>query len=60
VAQLLAPYAAGGAAALQSPLHASVQRWGSALYPVPDGAHNAHQRLSHSECTFFCTMLCVP
>ena len=43
VAQLLAPYAAAGAAALQSPLHASVQRWGSALYPVPDGAHDAHR-----------------
>jgi hypothetical protein len=43
VAQLLSPYAAVGAAALQSPLHASVQRWGSALYPVPDGAHDAHR-----------------
>ena len=42
VAQLLAPYAVGGAAALQSPLHASVQRWGSALYPVPDGACDLH------------------
>lgn len=42
MAQLLAPYAVGGAAALQSPLHASVQRWGSALYPVPDGARDIH------------------
>lgn len=37
VAQLLAPFAADGAAALRRPLHASAQRWGSALYPVQAG-----------------------
>lgn len=39
VAKLLAPFAAGGAESLRAPLHASAQRWGSALYPVPAGEH---------------------
>lgn len=38
MAGLLAPFATGGNSALRNPLHASAQRWGSALYPLPDGA----------------------
>lgn len=64
VAQLLVPYADGGAAALKSPLHASVQRWGSALYPVPDGAHGIYQGQVSQDppalvyCTWYQSRLC--
>lgn len=46
VRELLAPFAAGGAAALDAPLHAAAQRWGSALYPVP---HRGSETLSPEE-----------
>ncbi len=36
VAQLLAPFAADGCAPLDAPIHATAQRWGSALYPIPE------------------------
>jgi len=46
VRELLAPFAAGGAAALDAPLHAAAQRWGSALYPVP---HRGWETLNPEE-----------